>query len=110
MSPFMANTKSARKNIRKNRTRTLQNQAVKSRLKTLEKKFKASLGSGNVEEAREASKLFVSALDKAVKKSLVHRNKVARKKASCAKAISDMQGGKTEVAPAAVEAPQDDDE
>ena len=106
----MANTKSARKNIRKNRTRALQNQAVKSRLKTLEKKFGTSLGSGNVEEAQEASKLFVSALDKAVKKSLVQRNKVARKKASCAKAIADMQGGKTEVAPAAEEAPQDDDE
>ena len=110
MSPFMANSKSARKNVRKNRTRTLQNQAVKSRLKTLEKKFGASLGSGNVEEAREASKLFVSALDKAVKKSLVHRNKVARKKASCAKAIAEMQGDKTEVAPVAVVAPPGDEE
>ena len=105
----MANSKSARKNVRKNRTRALQNQAVKTRLKTLEKKFGASLGSGNVEEAREASKLFVSALDKAVKKSLVQRNKVARKKASCAKAIADMQGGKTEVAPAA-EPPKKDNE
>ena len=106
----MANSKSALKNVRKNRTRALQNQAVKSRLKTLEKKFRASVESGNVEEAQEASKLFASALDKGVKRSLVHRNKVARKKASCAKALADMQGGKTEVVPAAVEAPQGDEE
>ena len=35
----MANTKSALKNIRKNKARYLQNRTVASRLKTLEKKF-----------------------------------------------------------------------
>ena len=106
----MANSKSARKNVRKNRTRTLQNQAVKSRLKTLEKKFQASLENGNVEEARKAAGVFASALDKALKRSLVHRNKVARKKANCAKTIADMQGGNTEVTPTAEETTQGDDE
>ena len=39
----MANTKSAIKNIRKNRARYLQNRMVISRLKTLEKKFQTAL-------------------------------------------------------------------
>ena len=106
----MANTKSALKNIRKNRTRALQNQAVKSRLKTLEKKFRASLGSGNAEDPRKAAGVFASALDKAKKRSLVHRNKVARKKASCAKAIAEIQGGKTEVTPPDEKTPKGDEE
>ena len=86
----MANTKSAEKNARKNIARYERNRAVKSKLKTLEKKFLSSLESKDVEQSRESAKKFISALDKAAKNSLVHRNKVARKKALLAKAISSI--------------------
>ena len=89
----MANTKSAEKNARKNSTRYERNRAVKTKLKTLEKKFQLSLESKDAEQIRESAKTFISALDKAAKSSLVHRNKVARKKASLAKAISNIKSG-----------------
>ena len=89
----MANTKSAEKNARKNSARYEHNRAVKSKLKTLEKKFQSSLESKDGEQARESARVFISALDKAAKSALVHRNKVARKKASLAKAIDGMKTG-----------------
>jgi len=89
----MANTKSALKNARKNSARYEHNRAVKSKLKTLEKKFQSSLELKDGEQARESARVFISALDKAAKSALVHRNKVARKKASLAKAIGGMKTG-----------------
>ena len=80
----MANTKSAIKNIRKNRARYLQNRMVISRLKTLEKKFQTALESKDSSLAKDASSAFISALEKAKKSSLVHANKVSRKKSRCA--------------------------
>lgn len=88
----MANTKSALKNIRKNRTRYLRNRAVKSRLKTLEKSFRSVIEAGDAEAARQVERDFISALDRARKNSLAHANKIARKKAYCAKAIAGLQG------------------
>lgn len=79
----MANTKSAIKNIRKNRARYLQNRMVISRLKTLEKKFQTALESKDSTSAKNASSAFISALEKAKKSSLVHANKVSRKKSRC---------------------------
>jgi small subunit ribosomal protein S20 len=79
----MANTKSAIKNIRKNRARYLQNRMVISRLKTLEKKFHTALESKDSSLAKDASSAFISALEKAKKSSLVHANKVSRKKSRC---------------------------
>ena len=76
----MANTKSAIKNIRKNQTRYLQNRMVISKLKTLEKKFLSAVESKDSTQAKEASVSFISALEKARKNSLVHANKISRKK------------------------------
>ena len=88
----MANTKSALKNVRKTRARTLRNRTLKSKLKTLEKKFRASVEKENAEEAAEIAKALSPTLDKALKKNLVHRNKVARKKSACYNAVSGLSG------------------
>ena len=45
----MANSKSALKNIRKNRTNYLRNRSVSSRLKTLDKAFQESVESKDKE-------------------------------------------------------------
>ena len=79
----MANTKSALKYIRKTETRTLQNRQVKSRLKTLAKKVNAAAAAGDKSVLAAAAKDYISALDKAGKSGLVHRNS-CRHKARCA--------------------------
>lgn len=84
----MANTQSALKNIRKNRTNYLRNRSISSKLKTLDKAFQASIESKDKEAATLAAKSLISALDKATKSNLVHANKVARKKARCAALVS----------------------
>ena len=91
----MANTKSAEKNTRKSSARYERNRTVKTKLKTLEKKFQSSLESKDGDQVRESARIFISALDKAAKSALVHRNKVARKKASVAKAIVDVKSSGT---------------
>ena len=86
----MANTKSAIKNIRKNQARYLQNRMVTSRLKTLEKKFLSAIESKDSALAKTASSSFISALEKAKKSSLVHSNKVSRKKSRCSLLLSSI--------------------
>lgn len=69
----MANLKSSKKDIRRIARRTERNTATSSRLKSLRKK---ALG-----EATDADKsAYASALDKAVKSGVVHKNKVNREK------------------------------
>ena len=89
----MANSKSALKNARKTRARTLRNRHVKSRLKTLERQFQTCLEGKDEDAARKASAIFISALDRAAKSSIIHENKAARKKSACAKKLA--AGAKT---------------
>jgi len=77
----MPNTKSALRRMRSSARRHLHNQALKSRLKTLEKKFLGALSAGKKEEAATALRTLTSALDKAAKTGVVHANLVSRKKA-----------------------------
>jgi small subunit ribosomal protein S20 len=79
----MANTKSALKNIRKNKARYIQNRTISSRLKTLEKKFLNAVSEKDNEGAKSYASNFISALEKAKKSNLVHANKVSRKKSRC---------------------------
>ena len=86
----MANTKSALKNIRKNKARYLQNRTVSSRLKTLEKKFLAAIEDKDAKLSKELASGLISALEKAKKSNLVHANKVSRKKARCAELLANL--------------------
>ena len=72
--------KSAKKKLRKDKKRTLQNRGVKNTLKALIKKAKLTKSQKAVTEA-------VSAADKAVKKHLIHKNKAARIKSSLSKLL-----------------------
>ncbi len=81
----MANTKSAKKNVRKTARRTVENRAVLTRLKTLAKDTRAALTSTDVAKAREIARAFISAMDKAAKTGVIHANKAARAKSSVSK-------------------------
>lgn len=73
----MANLKSSKKDIRRIARRTERNTAVESRLKTLRKK---ALG----EATEDDKKAYASAIDKAVKSGVVHKNKASREKSKLA--------------------------
>lgn len=76
--------KSAKKRVRVARKATVRNAKTKRSLKTALKSFHASLTSGK--KAEEAHAKAQSALDTAVKKNVMHKNKVARKKRQLAAA------------------------
>ena len=86
----MANTKSALKNIRKNKARYLQNRTVVSRIKTLEKKFLSAISEKDAKLAKELAASLISGLEKAKKNNLVHANKVSRKKSRCAELLAEL--------------------
>ncbi len=76
----MANTKSSKKDIRRTARRTERNLVIKSRLKTLSKKVKVAVADGDVEKIKACGADYVSALDKASKSGIVHKNKCANAK------------------------------
>ena len=83
----MANTKSAMKNARKSARQAARNKAVKTRLKTLAKAVDTTAASGNAEAVRAAAIAYSSALDKATKSGVIHRNAASHHKSQVAKHI-----------------------
>ncbi len=81
----MANSKSAAKRARQNPRRTLRNRSVVTNLRSLAKR-KAE--SGKPEETRA----LVSALDKAAKRGIIHKNVANRRKARLNKAAAKAAG------------------
>jgi small subunit ribosomal protein S20 len=69
--------KSAKKRVRVARKATVRNVKTKRNLRTALKDFHASLTGGK--KTKEAHSKAQSALDQAVKKGVVHKNKAARK-------------------------------
>ena len=57
-----------------------QNQQVKSRLKTLEKRFLENVKAGKKEEAARAYSEAISGFDKAAKSGVIHSGRADRKK------------------------------
>ena len=78
----MANIKSSKKDVISSKIAYEKNKANKTALKTILKKFEASLESGDRAAAESAYKVAVKAVDKAVVKGLLHKNNAARKKSS----------------------------
>jgi small subunit ribosomal protein S20 len=76
----MANTRSAAKQARASLRRGAQNKSIKSRLHTLERKFLAAVAAKKAEDTNELYRLLSSALDKAAKTKVIHRNNASRKK------------------------------
>ena len=75
----MPNIKSAKKRVKVIKTKTLQNQMVKSQMKTVIRKFNDSLTGGKA-EAEACYKVAVKKIDQAVSRGIIHKNTAARKK------------------------------
>ena len=72
----MANTKSAAKRARQTARRSLRNRSVTTRLRSMLKKTR-SAGQPDTQDVRS----LISAIDKAAKRGIIHRNAARRRKA-----------------------------
>jgi small subunit ribosomal protein S20 len=80
----MAHHKSALKRVRQTIKRTAQNRSLRSDLRTVIKKFRVILISGNTEKAHEAYSGVQKNIDKAVTKGILHKRTGARYKSRLA--------------------------
>jgi len=87
----MARTKSAQRRARKSERRRLRNRAVKARVRRLEKQFVALVTAGNKQAASDLFRQVCSALDKAAKSGVLHKNTVARKKSRLAERLNALK-------------------
>jgi small subunit ribosomal protein S20 len=76
----MPNTKSAERRMRSSARKNARNRSVKSRLRSLEKKYLALVSAGKKEDAAKALTEVSSAFDKAAKTGIVHKASANRKK------------------------------
>ena len=77
---IMPNIKSAKKRVLVTASKSAENKAFKTALKTVMKKYEAAIASGDKALAAETYKAAVKKIDKAVAKGILHKNAAARKK------------------------------
>ena len=87
----MPNIKSQEKRDRQNIKRRTKNKLLKTRIKTDQKKLAEAVKSKNIEEAEKNFNILSKHLDKAVKKSAVHKNFSANKKSKAAKLVNSIE-------------------
>jgi small subunit ribosomal protein S20 len=87
----LANIKSAIKRNKQNEKRRLRNRIYAGAARTFVRKARASIESGELEEARQATQKAISALDKAAEKGIVHKNNAARRKSRLMKRLSALE-------------------
>lgn len=76
----MANHFSALKRTRQTEKRTATNRANRSRVRSVVRKFREALATGNMDNALTAYREVASAIDKSVQKGVLHDNTAARYK------------------------------
>lgn len=86
----MPNTKSAQKAMRQSRRRAAINLRTKFKFKSTVKATRSAIAASDAKAAAEELKKAMSALDKAVKKNVIHKNTASRKKSRLAKALNKM--------------------
>jgi len=87
----LANTKSAIKRLRSAERRRLRNRVYRGRARTAIKKARRLIAEGRLEEAREAVRVAVSALDKAAEKGIIHKNNAARRKSRLMRQLNQIE-------------------
>jgi len=75
----LANHKSAVKRARQNEIRRLRNKATKTRVKSIVKDMRSSVGEASAEETKVKLTTAQSVIDKASKKGVIHKRAAARK-------------------------------
>ncbi len=86
----MPNSSSAKKRLRQDAQRNVQNSALKSEVKTRMKRVRKAVEAKDKTLAEAELKVAHSKLDKTSKKKIWHKNKVARLKGQLAKLIQSL--------------------
>jgi small subunit ribosomal protein S20 len=79
----MANTKSAAKRARQTLRRAVHNRSVKTHLRRLQKQIRSA-----PERSSDQIRAAISAIDKAAKRGIIHRNVANRRKARLNKSLA----------------------
>ena len=82
----MPNIKSAEKRVKVTKTKTLQNNMVKSQLRTIIRKAKEAMEAKS-EDAENKLNDALQMIDRAVTKNILHKNTAARKKSRLTQAF-----------------------
>ncbi len=75
------------KDLRKSKRKHLRNIAIRSELHSHSKKVEGLIASKKADEAKAALRAFISKLDKAASKGIIHRNAASRKASRLTKRI-----------------------
>ena len=84
----MANIKSQKKRVLTNEKRHQRNKAVRSALRTAEKKVRVAVEAGDADSAKAAALEASTMLDKAAFKGIIHKNQAANRKSGIMKAAN----------------------
>lgn len=87
----MANLKSQIKRNRQNEKRRLRNRVYSGSTRIALKNARLALETENVEEAREATMVAVSHLDKAAQKGVLHQKNASRRKGRLMKKLAKLE-------------------
>jgi len=74
----MPHSLSAKKRTRQNERRRLRNRAIKSRIRTTERRFREALATGDLNAAREQFRMAERLLHRAADNGPLHRNTAGR--------------------------------
>jgi small subunit ribosomal protein S20 len=83
----MANIPSQIKRNRQNEAAHERNKAVRSRLKTYTRRFRAAAEAGDRDTAEEVYRVAAREYDRAASKGVIHRNTAANRKSGMAKRL-----------------------
>lgn len=86
----MPNIKSSKKRVQVGERNRLRNVAIKSDMRTAIKKVRLAVAEANAEAANTALSLAFKAVDKAVKRKVIHKNNAARIKSKLSAAIKTL--------------------
>jgi small subunit ribosomal protein S20 len=87
----LANIKSAIKRNKQNEKRRLRNRIYVGRARTFVRKARTAIEDGEVEDARQATLVAISALDKAAEKGILHKNNASRRKSRLMKHLAALE-------------------
>ncbi|MCK4519176.1 MAG: 30S ribosomal protein S20 [Candidatus Omnitrophica bacterium] len=91
----MPTRKSAIRDLKKNKIRHTRNKAVRSELKTRDKAMNALLGEKKLDKAKGYLKTYITKLDKAASKKIIHKNKASRKSSRLMKKLNSLTSAST---------------
>ena len=84
----MPHSLSAKKRLRQDAKRFVDNRGQKREIKTRSKRFAEAITAGELDEAKKLMAIVIENIDKAQKKNILHKNKAARLKSRLALALN----------------------